>query len=522
VFATAVIVFREVLEAALIVGIVMAATRGAPKRSLWVGAGLLAGLLGASLVAGFADAIAMAAAGMGQEWFNAVVLFVAVGMLAWHNIWMKQHGRDLSQHMNAVGRDVHAGHRPMYAVAVVVGVAVLREGSEVVLFLYGIAVSGSNSALSMLTGGIVGMLLGAAVGALLYFGLLRIPMRHLFAVTSWLILLLSAGMAAQGAGYLVQAGVLPALGQSVWNTSAILSQHSLFGQLLHTLIGYMDRPEGIQIVFYVLTVVLVGGLMQWMGRQHSARARMAVVGGIVVALGTIGTFLAVPAAHAEYVVYSPRVEYRELELESNGYLKMDPDPAKNNASQSRLEVGYGFTPNWFSSMVVEGEQAPGGSFAHSATAWENILQLTEPGKYWLDAGLYLEYEEPAQPGNPQEVEAKALLEKTVGRMVNTANLVFNKQLGTGASGDTAVSLAWRSKYLLRPGFEPGVEIYSDLGTTSSIETASGEQQIGPVISGRFADSPRGHFRYELGYLIGVSPSSPVTTIKGVLEYEAYP
>jgi hypothetical protein len=399
---------------------------------------------------------------------------------------------------------------------------VLREGSEVVLFLYGIAASAGNSAMSMLTGGLVGLLLGAAVGALLYFGLLRIPMRHLFAVTSWLILLLSAGMAAQGAGYLVQAGVLPALGQSVWNTSAILSQHSLFGQLLHTLIGYMDRPEGIQLVFYVLTVVLVGGLMQWVGRRKPVRGGVGVVAAVLAVASLPVLLLMSPQARASHKVYSPHVEYRELELELRGHLTLDPDFTKNNARKDKLEIGYGFTPYWFSSIVVEGEQVPGGTYGHSATAWENIFQLTEPGKYWLDAGLYLEYEEPAQPGNPQEVEAKALLEKTVGRMVHTANIIFNKQLGTGASGNTAVSLAWRSKYLLRPGFEPGVEIYSDLGTTNSIETATGQQEIGPVISGRFADSSRGHFRYELGYLIGVSPSSPVATIKGVLEYEAYP
>src|ERR1700722_11892910 len=93
---TAIIVFREVLEAALIVGIVMAASRGAIGRGLWVSGGIGAGALGAICVAGFAASIAAAAAGMGQELFDAAILFAAVGMLGWHNVWMSRHGREMA------------------------------------------------------------------------------------------------------------------------------------------------------------------------------------------------------------------------------------------------------------------------------------------------------------------------------------------------------------------------------------------------------------------------------------------
>lgn len=520
-FATAVIVFREVLEASLIVGIVMAATRGAPRRALWVSAGLVVGLLGAGLMAGFADVIAEAAAGMGQEWFNAVVLFVAVGMLGWHNIWMKQHGRELSQRMNSVGRAVQEGERPLYAVAIVVGVAVLREGAEVVLFLYGIAAGGGSDALSMLSGGAIGLALGAGMGALLYFGLLRIPMRHLFSVTSWMILLLSAGLAAQGAGFLAKAGVLPTVGDMVWDTSSILSERHLFGQLMHTLVGYMARPMGIQLIFYVMTILIIGGLMWLTGRRHTARQRAGMALGMVAGLLLLSAFLAVPAAHASHKVYSPYVDYQEWEFEARGHYTFDGNPALDGARKDKYEVGYGFTRNWFSSVWVEYEQDPGGSYGHSATGWENIFQLTEPGKYWVDSGLYLEYETPAVSGLPDELEAKLLLEKPVGRLVHTANLVFHGETGTGASGDISLGYAWRSKYRMSPAFEPGIEIYGGLGTTSRIETGSSEQQIGPVVAGKFARSEHGYFRYELGYLVGISTPAPTGTAKWLLEYETH-
>ncbi len=260
--ATAIIVFREVLEAALVVSIVLAATRGVVRRGLWVSGGVLGGLLGATAVALFADAIAAAASGVGQELLNASILFLAVIMLGWHNVWMSRHGRELASSLKSVGAAVRGGTRPMHVLAAVVGMAVLREGSELVLFLYGVAASASGQASGMLAGVLVGVGAGAAVGTALYLGLLRIPSSRLFAVTGWMILLLAAGMAAQGAAFLVQADILPALGQSVWDTTWLVADESILGRMLHTLIGYTARPYGIQLLFYFATLGAIVALMK--------------------------------------------------------------------------------------------------------------------------------------------------------------------------------------------------------------------------------------------------------------------
>ena len=261
--ATAIIVFREVLEAALVVSIVLAATRGVTRRGLWVGGGVLGGLLGATAVALFAESIAAAAAGVGQEILNATVLFSAVLMLGWHNVWMSRHGRELASSLKSVGEAVRGGARPMHVLAAVVGVAVLREGSELVLFLYGIAASSASGETSgMLAGALIGVGAGSAVGAALYLGLLRIPSSRLFAVTGWMILLLAAGMASQGAAFLVQADILPALGETVWDTTALVSDEGVFGRVLHTLIGYTARPYGIQVLFYLVALGAIMTLMK--------------------------------------------------------------------------------------------------------------------------------------------------------------------------------------------------------------------------------------------------------------------
>ena len=268
---TAIIVFREVLEAALIVGIVMAASRGAQARGLWVSGGIAAGMAGACLVALFAATIAEAAEGMGQELFDAAILFAAVCMLGWHNIWMSSHGRELAANAMKLGNEVRSGARPLWALAVVVALAVLREGSEIVLFLYGIALGGNGGPVAMGIGGVIGLALGVAAGTTIYWGLVAIPMRLLFTVTSWLVLLLAAGLASQGAAFLMQADLLPALGSNLWDTSWLLSEQGLAGRVLHTLIGYSAQPAGIQLVFYAATILAIGGLM----RVVSARERRA-------------------------------------------------------------------------------------------------------------------------------------------------------------------------------------------------------------------------------------------------------
>lgn len=272
---TLLIVFREVIEAGLIVGIVMAASRGIPRRGWRVGYGVAGGVAGACLVALFAGELASLFEGTGQELFNAGILGLAVVMLTWHNVWMSSHGRAMAKDMRAISAEVAAGQRPLIALSVVVGVAVLREGSEVVLFLYGIAASGGASVPAMLSGGILGVIAGAGVSALMYFGLLTIPASHLFAATSGLITLLAAGLSAQAVAFLQQAGEVELLSAPVWDTSWLLSDGSLVGRLLHTLIGYTDQPSGAQLIAYGATIAVILGLMRLVASRSLAAAKPA-------------------------------------------------------------------------------------------------------------------------------------------------------------------------------------------------------------------------------------------------------
>jgi high-affinity iron transporter len=207
--------------------------------------------------------------GNGQELFNASILLLAVVMLTWHNVWMASHGREMARELKAAGHDVVTGKRTLAALGVVVGVAVLREGSEVVLFLYGIAAQGGTTNAALLAGGALGLAAGAAVSALMYFGLLTIPAGRLFQVTSGLITLLAAGMAAQAVLFLQNGGYINAMTGTIWDTSWLLKEDSIPGRLLHTLIGYVEAPDGAQILGYLATIAVILVLMRLVGKPIS-------------------------------------------------------------------------------------------------------------------------------------------------------------------------------------------------------------------------------------------------------------
>ncbi len=516
--AIAVIVFREVLEAALIVGLVLAASVGVPRRGRWVAAGAAGGLLGAALIALFAAAIANAFAGVGQELLTAAVLLLAVAMLGWHNIWMASHGREMATHARSLSAQVASGARPLAALAVVTGAAVLREGSETVLFVTGIAAAGQGGLVAVAGGAGLGLAGGAAAGFVLYRGLLRIPLRRLFAVTSWLVLLLAAGLAAQAAGVLVQADLLPSLGGQVWDTSFLLSENSIPGRVLHTLVGYVARPEGVQLLAYVLALLAIGLPMRAVGRAERARRRarvMVLVGGGLLALAA--------PAHADLHVRWPTVDYRELEYEHNGLVTFGPHGERGQSYSNA--VGVGLLPFWGVELEGEMEAGSGQNLVLNAMTLENTFQLTPPGEYAFNFGIYAEYSRALRHGDPGSVTAGPIVQKELPDFlgtdsVHTLNLFLTRDVGAGATSATGLAYAWQSLLYVTPLASPAVELYGEIpdlahpGPFARQETLTGPVLIGGVHFGRW-----GTVKYQAGYLFGLTSGSPTGAVRWQLEYE---
>jgi high-affinity iron transporter len=178
-------------------------------------------------------------------------------MLGWHVLWMSRHAREMTQEMQELGRAVTQGQKDLLAMAIVVAVAVLREGSELVLFMYGIVISSGASTIQLSLGAVAGLGLAMAVSWVLYRGLVIIPLRNLFGVTNILVALLAAGMAGQAAAILNSADLIPAWGNQLWDSSWMISDGSYLGRALHALVGYSARPCGVQFAAWGATLAIL-------------------------------------------------------------------------------------------------------------------------------------------------------------------------------------------------------------------------------------------------------------------------
>jgi high-affinity iron transporter len=271
-FAAALIVFRESLEAALFVGIVAAATRQLAGRGRWLAGGVGIGVFGAVVLALSAQQISERFEGTGQDLVNIAVLSVALTMLLWHCIWVSAHSREMVQQARLLGTSVQHGQRTPWALVVAVALAVLREGAETVLFVGGALTGGG----AVQTGEVavscaIGVFLGVGAGLVIYGGLSRLPTRHVFAATNALIAILAGSIASQLVKALAQAGFLEQGTTPLWDTSAVLAPDSGLGTLLHALMGYDARPSGAQIASYVGVLLLIYAGTRMMRRMSTAK-----------------------------------------------------------------------------------------------------------------------------------------------------------------------------------------------------------------------------------------------------------
>lgn len=257
-FGTGLIVFRETLEAALFVGILAAATRSVANRTRWLALGAALGVLGSLVLAAAMEQISNWANGVGQDVVNVTILSVALLMLAWHSIWVSAHAREMTEDARRLGNDAAEGMGSLWAVALAVSMTVLREGAETVLFVAGLASGSAEGMGSLMLGAALGLMLGVAVGWLIYTGLGKVQPRRLFGITNVLILLLAGSLASQLARTLQQADWLHWLSDTAWDSSSLLTNDSLLGMLLHGVVGYDASPSQLQVLFYVLSSVLIG------------------------------------------------------------------------------------------------------------------------------------------------------------------------------------------------------------------------------------------------------------------------
>jgi high-affinity iron transporter len=254
--ATLVVVFRETLEAGLIVGIILTvlhrlrAMRYAPR--VWTGTALA---VGASVLAGWLLGLAtQTTQGQWETAIEGVISLVACGVLTHMVFWMDRQAKRIRPEIET-RVETAVSREDLIAIALLPFLAVFREGAETVLFLKAVAIQ--NSGAVSLAGGLLGGALAAAVTAVIFVGGRRVPLKPLFRSTGLLLLLMAAGMLAYGIHELEELGWIPQLVYPVWNINHLLNEKEGVGSFLKALFGYNGNPSLTEVIAYGGYLVLV-------------------------------------------------------------------------------------------------------------------------------------------------------------------------------------------------------------------------------------------------------------------------
>lgn len=277
------IVWRESVEALLVVGILYSWLSASPegRQGLrWLWGGVLAGLVLAAALALVLLGVSSWLSDEGQEWFQAIMALVACALVVQMVLWMRRHGRSLKRELES-GASQQIRHSNWWGLLVLVMIAVAREGSETVVFLYGMIASGETTgqAWSLAAAGALGFALALATFWLLQLGGKFITWRRFFKLTEVLLLLLAGALLVNGTDHLISLDVLPTLVDPIWDSSWLLDASHGLGQILANFAGYRAYPALSQVLIWLgyWVVVLLALRRAGANRAQAAGVSTAAV-----------------------------------------------------------------------------------------------------------------------------------------------------------------------------------------------------------------------------------------------------
>jgi high-affinity iron transporter len=261
-FKIALVVFRECLEIALLLGIILAVTKQLEKSRIYTIAGIMLGTVSAALFAFFTRSISVSFSGMGDEIFNSGIILLTVILIGWTVIWMQGYGVKVKHELKDLSSKISSGDSSYIMLVLIVAATILREGMEIILLVYSISSVEIIDSNSYILGLLIGMSSGFALGITIYLGLIKLAsQQHIFRISTILLTLIAGGFAAEAAGILTSAGVITVLTDQIWDSSWLISDRSIYGKFLKVIAGYIARPNGLQVVFYVGTIASINILI---------------------------------------------------------------------------------------------------------------------------------------------------------------------------------------------------------------------------------------------------------------------
>lgn len=250
----AIVVFREFLEMAVLIGLFSSTARNIKDFRILLSAGIMLGAFGASLIAFFTETISASLDGMGDEFFDAIIILITVALIISTLVLMQSYSAKVRARINNISEAYESSSGAKILFIILIASTIFREGSELVLILHSVTTVGNHNSVDYVNGFLLGATLGVAVGASIYFGLFKFASKYIFTISNLLLTFIAAGLAAEAARILVSIGAISFLTDTAWDTSYIVGDDSISGKMLKILIGYSAKPSYIELTFYLLTI----------------------------------------------------------------------------------------------------------------------------------------------------------------------------------------------------------------------------------------------------------------------------
>ncbi len=259
------ITLREGLEAALIIGIILAYLAKTDNRQgfkpIWVGTAL--GALASLVAGGIIYFTAGELEGSAEQIFEGTAMFIAVGVLTWMIFWMREQAVNIKAHLQAQIQSALTSGSSL-ALVMMAFLAVVREGIETVLFLFA-ATRTAESPFTFTLGGLLGLFAAVLIGYVIYKGTSRFNLMSFFNITSLILIIFAAGLVAHGIHEFNEVGFIPPIIEHVWDTNGLIPEASTFGRFLTALFGYNANPSLTEtIAYFVFLIVTLSGYFLFM------------------------------------------------------------------------------------------------------------------------------------------------------------------------------------------------------------------------------------------------------------------
>ncbi|WP_342638137.1 FTR1 family protein [Orientia tsutsugamushi] len=251
-----VIVFREMLEISIFIGIISVATRSIINSRNYIILGIVIGSIISILVALIFAKISLMFDGLGAEFFSLAIIFIAIAMVAYTIIRVMNYNNELKRRFSDLQNGIQVGIKSKLAISLMVAATVVREGVEIVLFLGGIIATDKMVCITnYLIGGMMGGISAVLIGYGLYNGLIIIAPKYLFKVSLGVLIFIAAAMSSDAAAIMTSSGIIAGYSEVLWDSSWLVLDDSFFGRFLKVLIGYTATPNTLQVIFYISTLL---------------------------------------------------------------------------------------------------------------------------------------------------------------------------------------------------------------------------------------------------------------------------